>query len=115
MFYERLDYICKKKGTTVTGVAKELKISTSNVTNWKSGVIPKGEIIIRLAELLNVSCDYLLLGKEPTPKSSMIEVPKPQLTENEQEMLSVFRMLSEREQLKEIGRLEKTIEQENVG
>lgn len=95
MFYKRLDYICKKKGTTVTGVAKKLKISTSNVTNWKSGVIPKGEIIIRLAELLNVSCDYLLLGKEPTTKATMMEIPKPQLTENEEDMLNTYRNLNE--------------------
>lgn len=121
MFYERLDYICKKRGTTVTGVAKELKISTSNVTNWKNGVIPKGEIIIRLSELLNVSCDYLLLGKETIPESTMIEEPKPQLTESEEDMLKVFRKLTEHQQCKLIVRAEDMAEenennvQENVG
>lgn len=122
MFYERLDCICKKKGTTVTGVAKELKISTSNVTNWKSGTIPKGEVVIRLAELLDVSCDYLLLGKESTPKATAIEMPKQQLTESEEDMLKVFRKLTTHQQCKLIVRAEDMIEeneqskpQENVG
>ncbi|MGN1410991.1 MAG: helix-turn-helix domain-containing protein [Oscillospiraceae bacterium] len=104
-----------KQHKSKADLARYLGIRPTTVTEWGTkGKKPSLEYVSRISEFLGVSCDYLLTGKEPIPKATMIEVPKPQLTENEQEMLSVFRMLSEREQLKEIGRLEKTIEQENV-
>jgi len=113
MFYEQLDFICKRRGKTVTGLAKELGISTSNVTNWKNGTIPKGEVIIRLAEVLNTSCDYLLLG---------IEAPAEKLTENEKDILLLLNQLSERNQIRLIGNVEQIVKEinqsnakENVG
>lgn len=71
MFYNRLQQCCTKLNTTPTALAKELNISTSNVTNWKKGTMPNGEVLIRLSEFLNVSIDYLLTGKEPATKTSV--------------------------------------------
>lgn len=73
MFYNRLQQCCAKLNTTPTALAKALNISTSNVTNWKKGTMPNGEVLIRLSEFLNVSIDYLLTGKEPAPKTSVTD------------------------------------------
>ena len=67
MFYDNLVYLCNVKNTTPTTVARICGISANAVSNWKKKkVIPNGEIVIKLAEHLNVSTDYLLLGKEPS-------------------------------------------------
>lgn len=60
MFYENLNTLCKKSNTTVTAVLKKLNISTSKGTAWKSGSVPKGDILTKLADYFNVSTDYLL-------------------------------------------------------
>lgn len=60
MFYDNLNALCKSKGLTVTALLKELNISTSKGTAWKSGSVPKGDILSKLAAYFNVSTDYLL-------------------------------------------------------
>jgi len=60
MFYERLNYICKSRNTTITTLLKKLKINTGLTGYWKKGKIPNGETLIKIANELNVSIDYLL-------------------------------------------------------
>ena len=64
MFYEQLKKACKAKNTSVTAVLKKMHIGTANGTYWKNGSSPSSDIVIQLAEFLNVSTDYLLTGKE---------------------------------------------------
>lgn len=60
MFYERLENLCVKNGITVSSLVKALGLSTSKVTAWKNGTVPKGEILVMIADYLDVSVDYLL-------------------------------------------------------
>ena len=64
MFYERLKSACKNANTTVTATLKAIGIGTANGTYWKNGSIPSSDIVVKLAEFLNISTDYLLMGKE---------------------------------------------------
>ena len=64
MFYERLKYACKNANTTVTATLKAIGIGTANGTYWKNGSIPSSDVVVKLAEFLKISTDYLLLGKE---------------------------------------------------
>lgn len=68
MFIDNFEHICSIKGLKPTPTLKECGISAGTATNWikKRDVIPDGKTIIKLAKHLNVSTDYLLLGKEPT-------------------------------------------------
>lgn len=60
-FYETIKEICnRKKNITLTEMVKALELSTSMPTNWKRGIIPNGETLIKLADYLDVSIDYLL-------------------------------------------------------
>jgi len=60
MFYERLDAICSRKGMTVSALVKSLGLSTSKVTAWKNGTVPKGETLVKIADYLDLPLDYIL-------------------------------------------------------
>lgn len=60
MFWDRFYNLCLDQKTKPNPVAKELNISSGAVTQWKQGVIPKGDILIKIAQYFNVSTDYLL-------------------------------------------------------
>lgn len=60
MFYERLDAICARKGITVSSLVKALGLSTSKVTAWKNGSVPKGEILVKIADYFDLPLDYIL-------------------------------------------------------
>lgn len=66
MFYDRLKIACKNANTTVTATLKAIGVGTANGTYWKNGSAPSSDVVIKLAEFLGVSTDYLLLGKNGT-------------------------------------------------
>ncbi len=87
MWYEQFNNLCKEKSTTPTAfVQDELKLSSSKVTAWKNGSIPKIEILQKIAEYFNVTVGYLFDGKEKSSSSD--------LSEEEQEFLQKFKNLS---------------------
>ena len=65
MFFENFKTICEKRGTTPTAVLKELGYSTSKVTAWKKGSVPKSDMLHILAEHLQVGVSELF-GTEDT-------------------------------------------------
>lgn len=78
MFYDIYQNLCKDIGKSATGVALELNIARSTVSNWKkSGTTPQAEILQKIAEYFNVSVDYLL--EKEDEKTSPV-----QLTEDEE-------------------------------
>lgn len=61
LFWERFYNACVTKGTKPNPVAKEINISSGIVTKWKtSGALPNGETLIKIADYLDCSTDYLL-------------------------------------------------------
>lgn len=60
MFYENLQKICEAKGVTVTALVEELGLSSGNLSKWKSGNNPRSATLLKLAEKLDVSVNYLL-------------------------------------------------------
>lgn len=64
MFFEQLDRLCKENGTTPTEFVRDtLGLSTSKVTAWKNGSLPKYEVLLLIAKHFNVSVGYLFDGK----------------------------------------------------
>ncbi len=102
MIYKQLAELCASIGTTPTNFVKDvLKLSSSKVTAWKNGSIPKSEILIQIANYFGVTVGYLFDGKKSSPS---------ELSEEEQECLSVFRELTRDDQMKFIGRMQETTE-----
>jgi len=60
MFFERFEQLCYANNTTTTKVTKDLGYSTGSLSHWKKGGVPKGDIIVRLADYFGVTTDYLL-------------------------------------------------------
>lgn len=67
MFWENFVRLCEQVGTKPNPVGKEIGVSSGVITKWKNGTIPNGETLIRLADYLDCSIDYLL-GRVNTPK-----------------------------------------------
>lgn len=85
MFFDQLEYLCKKNDITVSGLAKQLGMSTGTIAKWKNGAVPNGETILKFSQYFGTSTDYLLTGKLQTSD----------LCKDEIEFLSLFRSLSD--------------------
>ena len=85
VFYDNLKAACALRGTSVTATLKKLGISIGSGTNWKNGMEPSLDAIIQLSEHLDVSIDYLVHGRNVTVSM---------LSEDEQELISIYRTLS---------------------
>ena len=103
MFYEIFTKLCNEKDISPTATLQNLKISTSKLTAWKNGSLPSASVLILLSEYFQVSIDYLLKGKEKN-------ISENKLTQNENEMLEIFKNFDDREQIKIIGRIEEWLE-----
>ena len=60
MFWNRFYGLCIKNGTKPNPLAKEIGISSGVITKWKSGGLPNGEMLLKIADYLDCSVDYLL-------------------------------------------------------
>ena len=60
MFWEVFYKECQKQGTSPNAVCKAIGLSNAAATGWKSGTLPKADVLVKLADYLNVSVDYLL-------------------------------------------------------
>lgn len=75
MFYDNFDRMCRKIGTTPTAFTKDvLNLSTSKVTAWKNGSIPKYEILQQIADVFDVSVGELFDGEYE--KNAPVEIDK---------------------------------------
>ena len=60
MFWDNFQRICKEKGESPNGVCREIGLSNAVATHWKNGTLPKADVLVKIAEYLDVSVDYLL-------------------------------------------------------
>ena len=67
MFYDNLRKVCKARNTTPTTILKELGMSTGNTGKWKNGGVPSVDVAYKIAKLLDVSVEFLLVGEEHIP------------------------------------------------
>lgn len=78
-FYNIYKSLCVEIGKSATGVALELGVHKSTVTNWKNGGTPRQEILNKLANYFCVSTDYLLGNtniKNPPSQQGPEEIAK---------------------------------------
>ncbi len=61
MLGERLRNLRESRGLSQVQLANRLGKSKQSVSNWENNnILPSIEILVRLAEIFQVSCDYLL-------------------------------------------------------
>lgn len=67
MFYDRLVNMLNAKNLKITPTLNDLGFSKGNIGKWRSGVIPTGEVLVKIADRLDCSVDYLL-GRTDNPE-----------------------------------------------
>ena len=60
MFSDRLAEALKTNQITGNALCKRLGMENRNYTNWRNNKIPRGETLKQIADVLNVSTDWLL-------------------------------------------------------
>lgn len=89
--YEIFEKLLKDSGITAYKVSKETGISTATLTSWKKGnYTPKADKLQKIADYFGVSMEYLLTGEEDkgVAKRDIL------LTDQERELLDIFRYLN---------------------
>ena len=87
MFFDQLINLCEEKNTTPTKFVTEiLHLSSSKVTAWKNGSIPKYETLDTIANYFDVSIGTLFDGKRTDANL---------LTADERELLENYRKLDD--------------------
>lgn len=86
-FAENFKRICEEKGTSPTRVCLELGLSSSKVNLWNKGGIPKGDVMVKLAQKLD--CTVMdFFTEEPVHRDAV------DLDDDEKDIIRVFRMLT---------------------
>lgn len=82
VFYDRLEALCKARGSSPNGEAKKLNISSGSISNWGDGKMPKVDAVLKLAKHFDVSVGFLL-GEtdDPTPAKKLPDniLPMPKM------------------------------------
>lgn len=121
MFYDNLKSLCDSRGLKISAVVTDCGGALGSISGWKKGVMPNSNIVVALAIRLNVSTDYLLLGKEHSNTSNIsnsiidyshetintsltskteVDNKTQTISETSKEMLEVFEKLPTRERVK---------------
>ena len=102
MFWQRFYDLCIQKGIKPNPLAQKLGISSGVISKWKNeNTLPNGENLVKIADYLDVSVDYLL-GRTDDPhfgqqKNELIALIN-QLTPAEQDKVITFYRLLKDEQ-----------------
>lgn len=86
MFYDRFEKLCSLKGISKQKVCIDCGFSRTAWNRWKTGAIPNGDRLQRIADYFSVTADYLLTGEE---KKSIPEDERNQQPELDDEQLKV--------------------------
>lgn len=97
MLYDRLRDACEQRGTTITQALRDIGRAEGNTGSWKAGKSPKLDIIMELAELLNMSLDELVYGNNPPIKRTS-STQNSELTASEMEWLDIISRIPEDKQ-----------------
>ena len=59
-FFDRYAKLCKAIGETPNSIAKIIGASSGSVTAWKKGTEPRYSTVVKIADYLDTTVDYLL-------------------------------------------------------
>lgn len=69
--FERIFNLLKEKGITQSALAEKIGVRQATISDWKrKKTTPSADTIGLIAEILGVSTDYLITGKEYAPSPS---------------------------------------------
>lgn len=96
MFSDRLRQLRKQHKISQDALAKQLFVSQQSIAKWEKGKItPNPETIVKIANIFDVSTDYLLgriNQEEPTPEEW------DSLTDTQKEIIALMGNMSQEQQ-----------------
>lgn len=95
-FWMNFDRICRERGTTPTTVVKALGLSTSKLSLWKGGSLPKQDVLVALAKYLD--CQVMDFFAE----DESVHEPT---DDDESDILRIYRMMPREEKHKFMARM----------
>lgn len=102
---ERIFSEIQQKHINQKEFARQIGVNEKTFSSWKvKNTLPAADKISIISDLLGVSTDYLLTGKEKSPPAE--QTAKEQLAPDEQELIENYRKLSERDKGKVSGKAE---------
>lgn len=101
-YIKRIEKELKKNKITAKKMLLELGYSDSIISGWKKGSEPSAIKLLKICNYLNVSIEYILTGKTTIENN---------LSKEQKELIEYFKKLTEKEQMKELARLELLAEQ----
>lgn len=98
LFPDNLKRLCSEAGTNPTTLCKTLGWSTSRVSAWNTGTLPKLDDLDLMASALGCYISDFFVDRS-------IQVDVPALTDDEGDLLRIFRTLSRRQQCKILAQI----------
>lgn len=104
---QRIKQRRKDVGLSQSKLSKAAGVSDSSISLWESDTTaPRGENLHKLASALQCSPTWILFGDENKAPGTPVELnEQPQITDEEQELLQLYRSLPESEQQAQIQNL----------
>jgi len=96
MFWEKMTEMCRRRHCRPNTVAKAVGLSSATATKWKKGSMPNGDALIKIADYLDCSVDYLL-GRAEYEERNKPPVPiteDERLSKEEREFMSLLERMS---------------------
>ena len=65
-FIERLERLLEDKGLQQKDLAEKVGISSNGISTWKiTGTLPRADVAVKIARILDVTVEYLITGNIP--------------------------------------------------
>lgn len=99
---KRIMQLRKEKGLNQVGLGLKLNVSQKMISAYESGVHqPSVDTLLELSRIFNVSVDYIIGNSDIKAKAERLS--KDSLTNNEIELLDLFKTLDNNKQQQAIG------------
>jgi transcriptional regulator with XRE-family HTH domain len=115
LFYNKVLALCYKQDITISRLIQDIGLSKANATYWKKGAAPKISTVKKIAEYFSVPVEYLLddTSIDADLQSSHVSEQKNNLDPQEEELLKVFKTLSNKNKALALARIYELEEEQN--
>lgn len=70
LFYEKFQALCSEKGLSLSAAVGIMGLSKGNLSHWRKGKLPNGDILRRIARFFDVPVDTLVAR---SPEQAAVE------------------------------------------
>ena len=116
-FWDVFSKLCNEIGKKPNPVGKEIGVSSAAIANWKTGSIPNGETLMKIADYFNVSVDYLL-GRTDERNNEKndddIFISDPDRDKTAEEFMQMFKKLTLIDRIEVMSFTKDKVKQSNI-